>query len=203
MKQKYWLFNVLFLLFFANAIASEVNPSAKPKIYVSTHRGIDYYHMKYTLTPDNVELTLPTYHKYGPSEYFFEYGNFQLFIPKEKFPISAPNCNTHIILRMPMTMGDVFAKRYYTSEQERYIAEKRAVYDKIKQIKESGRGELEVVVELNPYVKVKQEEPLEVELEWCNVFFRDAYGQYIDYVGPLKWTIPRINKKLFKRLEKK
>tara|TARA_Y100000031_G_C8083455_1_gene320759 strand:+ start:137 stop:739 length:603 start_codon:yes stop_codon:yes gene_type:complete len=198
-----YLFTALLLLVSFCAIAADSNSSADQKIYVSRHKGIDYYHIKYTLTSENIALTLSTYHKYGPSEYFFEYGNFQLFIPKEKFPIPAPNCNTHIILRMPMTMGDVFADKYHTPEEEQYIAEKKAIYDKIKEIKESGKGELDVVVELNPYVKVKQDEPLEVELEWCNVLFRDAYGQYIDYVGPLKWTIPRVNEELLDNLGKK
>jgi len=35
-------------------------------------------------------------------------------------------------------------------------------------------------LELNPYVKVLNKDPLQVELGYCNVFFRHRDGDYYD-----------------------
>ena len=151
------------------------------QIYTAVGKYGDYYHIKYTLTPENMLLTLKGYYKYGPSVYDFNDGCFQVFIPKNKFPIPAPNSKGYIILRMPSTTS-------YNPNKDKLIAEKRVLYDRIKEMKESGKGVITVVIELNPVIVIKNKEPLEVELEGANVFFREAYGKYIDYVGPLKET---------------
>jgi hypothetical protein len=80
---------------------------------------------------------------------------------------------------MPMTLGDV-------TNKEEYIAEKKALFDRIKQMKEAKKGNIDVVIELNPYIVIKIKEPLSIELTECNVFFRDAGGRYINYVGKLQ-----------------
>lgn len=139
----------------------------------------DYYHIKFTLTSENTLLALKSYDKYGPSKYEFEDGMFQVFIPKDKFPIPAPNCKEYIILRMPMTLSD-------NPSKDKFIAEKRVIFNKIKEMKESGKGQVEVVIQLNDNgedIKIKSKDPLALELEGCNVWFRDAHGRYIDYVG--------------------
>jgi len=69
------------------------------------------------------------------------------------------------------------------------------LYNRIKEMKESGRGSVDVVIELNPYVRVKSKNPLELELTNRNVFFRSAHGRYIDYVGQLYSQKSKINKK--------
>ena len=163
---------------FAIATADEDNTA----IYTAKGKYWDYYHIKFTLTPDNTLLTLKGYYKYGPSKYEFEDGMFQVFIPKNKFPIPAPNCKEYIILRMPGTLDD-------SPHKEQYVAEKKALFDRIKEMKESGKGQVDVVIQLNESnfgIKVKSKNPLKVEIEGANVFFRDAHGRYIDYVGPLK-----------------
>jgi hypothetical protein len=35
------------------------------------------------------------------SEFDDDWGQFEVFIPKEHFPVAAPNCRKNIILRMP------------------------------------------------------------------------------------------------------
>jgi hypothetical protein len=43
-----------------------------------------------------------------------------------------------------------------------------------------------VVRELNPYVKVINRTPLRLQLTQCNVFFRHAFGGYVDDTQPLQ-----------------
>lgn len=149
------------------------------KIYTASGKYQDYYHVKFMLTPENTLLALKGYDKYGPSIYEFSDGLFQVFIPKDKFPIPAPNSKGYIILRMPMTITD-------NPKKDEWIAEKKVLFDKIKEMKESGKGSVEVVVELSSDVKIMNKDPLVLELEGANVFFRNAHGKYIDYVGALK-----------------
>ncbi|MFK3862270.1 hypothetical protein [Pseudoalteromonas rhizosphaerae] len=79
---------------------------------------------------------------------------------EEYFPITAPMCKKNIIIRMP-----------YSKSEKR----KRALYNALLLSKT-----MTVILELNPYVKVLQKEPLQVELENCNVFFRHKAGDYFD-----------------------
>ena len=161
-------------------ISSVAFTESDSQIYVAPGKYLDYYHIKYTLTPENTLLTLKGYYKYGPSNYDFTDGLFQIFIPKNKFPIPAPNSKGYIILRMPMTISD-------DPDKNEWIAEKKVLFDQIKEMKESGKGRVDVIVELHPqYVNVIQDDPLILELDGANVWFRNAHDKYIDYVGPLK-----------------
>ena len=54
-----------------------------------------------------------------------------------------------------------------------YIAQKQALYFKIVEMMAAKKGEVEVVLELS-------------ESGPRNLFFRDAGGKYIDYVGQYK-----------------
>jgi hypothetical protein len=159
------------------AIAEEVN------IYVAPGKYSDYYHLKFTLTADNVyqkppsERYLPDNRKLGSN--FTVGGQFEVYIPKKQFPIQAPNCKDYILLRMPWTNPDF-------PNSISFVKEKKILFEKIEAIKRGEIAAVDVVIELNPYVKVKNMKPLRLELEECNVFFRHASGRYIDYVGPLK-----------------
>lgn len=122
------------------------------EIKVNTGKYSDYYHMKYELTSGNYSVN---------SEYgFSKGGQFEVFVPKERFPIAAPSCKKDIIIRMPHSG---FEKR------------KRALYNELLLSKT-----ITVTLELNPYVKVLKKDPLQVELKYCNVFFRQKAGDYFD-----------------------
>ena len=69
---------------------------------------------------------------------------------------------------------------------DQYISEKQELFTRIKEMVESQRGSVEVTIELNPFVNILSENPLEIELSGRNIFFRQAHGRYIDYVGTLK-----------------
>ena len=182
------------------------------QIYTSTTKGMTYYHIKYILTPENtllpndpkvvVEFGLKrnaeNYRKEIIDEQsinFKGYGQFEIFIPVEEF-LFAHHKSGYVIVRMPQTLGD---NEYSTHSKDTKgydcVVEKQALYNRIKEMKESGKGSVDVVIELNPYVRVKSKNPLELELTNRNVFFRSAHGRYIDYVRQLYSQKPRINKK--------
>ncbi len=155
------------------------------EIHVSPGKYNDYYHLRFTLTPENCSLSVsPTerQHRYANNNTYelSEGGQFEVFIRKQAFPIPAPHTDSdYLILRMPYTNPNL-------PEANRHIATKRALFNQIQAMKSKGQGSVEVTIELNPYVTVLKHEPLTLELSGRNVFFRQALGQYIDYVGPLK-----------------
>ena len=155
------------------------------EVYVSPGKYNDYYHLRFALTPENCELNTSLterQHRYANNNAyaFSEGGQFEVFIRKQAFPISAPHTSSgFLILRMPWTDPD-------SPDARRHIADKRALFDQILAMKSEGKGSVEVTIELNPYVTVLNHDPLKLELSGRNVFFRQAQEQYIDYVGPLK-----------------
>ncbi|USE35832.1 hypothetical protein [Endozoicomonas sp. SCSIO W0465] len=120
------------------------------EIKVTPGKYSNYYHFQYKLRPDHYEINK----KYG----FNPGGQFEVLVPKAYFPIPAPNCNRNIIIRMP-----------YSSKE----ATKKMLYDELLQNKE-----VTVTLEANPYVTVLQEEPIKLQLQYCNVFFRHRGGDY-------------------------
>ncbi|WP_252179496.1 hypothetical protein [Endozoicomonas sp. 4G] len=137
----------LIILFFWIAF-----PLQALEITVNPGKYSKYYHFQYELRPGHYEINK----KYG----FNAGGQFEVFVPKEYFPISAPNCNKNIIIRMP------YSKKETT---------KKALYDKLLQNKS-----VTVTLEANPYVTVIQEKPVKLQLQYCNVFFRQRAGDYYD-----------------------
>lgn len=121
-------------------------------IKINPGKYSDYYHMQYELKAGQYSLNA----NYG----FNPGGQFEVLVPKEYFPIAAPNCNKNIIIRMPY------------SNQE---AKKRALYNKL-----LASESVLVTLELNPYMKVLTKQPLRIELQYCNVFFRHRAGDYFD-----------------------
>ena len=170
-----------FLVFMESSYAESAN-----SIVVAAGKCNDYYHVKVTLTPENSELTVsfderPQTTPYIDNKYeFSSWGQFEVFVDRNVFPVPAPHfTKKYLILRMPGTKPG-------SEKAKKYIEEKRRLFEEIKNMKLSGKGQVEVIVELNPYINVLSKDPLRVELSGRNIFFRDAHGRYIDYLGPLK-----------------
>src|SRR5262245_8695579 len=106
-------------------------------------------------------------------------GQVELKLRREKFPVPAPNCRGSIILRMPWT-----SPRAKGANEK--IAVKEELLKRIRALETHPNEVLPVVIELNPYVEVVSRTPLKLQLTQCNVFFRDAYGAYVDAIGPVK-----------------
>lgn len=108
---------------------------------------------------------------------FKKHGQFEIFIPVEKFPLVHYKSG-YMIVRMAQTLVD---NEYSTHSKDPkrydYVAEKQALYTRIKEMVKSKKGEVEVILEF-PHSNSKKINR--------NVYFRCAKGQYIDYVGQLK-----------------
>jgi hypothetical protein len=139
-----YLSTIIFLLASFQVNAQEIS--------VNSGKYSDYYHIEYELISGNYSINS----KYG----FNDGGQFEVLVPKENFPISAPHCNKNIIIRMP-----------YSANEKR----KRALYNDLLASKS-----IKVILELNPYIKVLSKAPLKIELKQCNVFFRHRAGDYYD-----------------------
>jgi len=75
------------------------------EIKVNSGKYSDYYHIQYELTSGNYSVN---------SEYGFNKGGqFEVFVPKEHFPISAPSCNKNIIIRMPYSNSEKRKRTLY------------------------------------------------------------------------------------------
>jgi len=154
---------VFYTLGCANLLANDnLNTN---QIVVNHGKYSDYYHIKYTLKKNNFNLE-----KNGFSG---EDGQFEIYLNKNNFPVSSPNCKDELILRMPSTLSD-------NKNRNKSIKEKNELYKKIKNVNEGNLNELDVIIELNPYIKVKNKTPLTLELEKCNIFFRTKKNNYIN-----------------------
>jgi hypothetical protein len=156
---------------------------AELQLTQSKSGGITFYHMAFSLTPTNSTLEVPPCFQNSQwrpetNSAFREDGFFEVFIRAPEFPIAAPNCPSDwIILRMPATLNDA-------GQREVKIAQKKALWDRLQKIYSRKAGSQEVIIELNPYLRVIDPSPPKVELQYCNVFFRHAHGAYVPYTGP-------------------
>jgi len=144
-------------------------------IVINQGRYGPYYHLRLSLTADIIEFA-------QSDRVARSGGQFELKLRREKFPVPAPNCRGPIILRMPWTSP-------HSVEATKKIAGKEDLLKRIWALEKLPTEALSVVIELNPYVEVVSHTPLKVQLTQCNVFFRDAYGAYVDDTGPVK--VPR------------
>jgi hypothetical protein len=143
-----------------------------PTIVVNAGRYGPYYHLRLMLTATMIDFAASDRRARSG-------GQFELRLRPEHFPIPAPHCRSSLILRMPWTaptVPDAAAK----------IAVKQALLARILALEQAPQAVVWVVVELNPYVQVVSRTPLRLQLTQGNVFFRHAFGGYIDSMGPLE-----------------
>jgi len=180
-----------------------ISPLTAQDVAINTTLGKDgversYYHLKYTLTRENSTLVTPKewlqchycvvwqepinpkgcYHNRC---YWDGSGNFIVYIKKDVFPIPS-GCNSDWLkLEMkPNRSGRV----YETSEAalSHALESKRQLWLQIIELHEARLEQLEVVLELNPYVTVLSESPLRLKLDHCNLYFRTADNAYVDHL---------------------
>lgn len=139
--------------------------------------------MTFTLTPSNTSLNIkpdyvPDFLKFlskKRQQGDFVDGFFLVYVPRGKFPLRARNYTKFITLIMPKTEEN--------EQKNQFVAEKKALFDKITQMVNSGTGSVEVILDLNKYVQIVKKEPHIVELEDSVVYFRDVNGQYIGHTN--------------------
>jgi hypothetical protein len=145
--------------------------AAGPSLVVQASRYGPYYHMRFGLTAAAIDFAASD-RRARPG------GQFELRLRPEQFPIPAPHCRDALILRMPWTGPDV-------PDAAAKIAAKQALLARIVALAQVPNDIVPVVLELNPYVEVISRAPLRLQLTQCNVFFRQAFGGYVDRTGPL------------------
>ncbi|MBM7072175.1 hypothetical protein JQC92_09065 [Shewanella sp. 202IG2-18] len=159
------------------------NERVKVHAYTSS-KGFTFRNFSFMLTPENtvlasdVRLRRKSYSR-NASNYrneildeksinYIEYGQFQVFIPKEKFPLKN-SADSFVIARMPQTSpGD--------PEYDKHVKKKKQLYERISRMVKEGEGSVQVVFEF-PH-------PNSEKIE-ANVYFRSYNGDYIDKVGKL------------------
>lgn len=144
---------------------------AEPPIVVQQGRYAPYYHLPIGLTAADLDLDASDRRARSG-------GQFELRMHRERFPVAAPHCRGTIILRMPWTAPD-------TPDAADKIAAKQALLARIRALAKAPGDVVPVVLELNPYVEVVSRAPLRLQLTQCNVFFRQAYGGYVDHTRPI------------------
>ena len=141
-------------------------------IVVNPGRYGPYYHMRFMLTAAAIDFTASDRRARSG-------GQFELRLWPEHFPIPAPHCRSSLILRMPWTAPNV-------PEATKKIVAKQALLERILSLEHNPNAVVPVVLELNPYVELISSTPLRLQLTQCNVFFRHAFGGYVDDAEPLQ-----------------
>ncbi len=183
-----WVFGILVFLFttYISYVLTQQYSSKEARIFVFSDKYTDYCFMNFTLTPDNTVLILKS--DFLPDFLFsflkkfitpeFLDGFFTIYIPRNKFPILAGNNNQYISIIMPKTNSDILQKN-------KFVAKKKALFDKIVNMVNSGCGQVEIVLDLSQYyMRVKEKVPFILKLEGSIVYFREVNGMYIDHVEP-------------------
>ena len=158
------LFAVFLVCVFVVVSACSLPANQRQAQYVTnTVNGKDYYHIMYVLRAESVE----SMDELNRREFYDRGGQFELRILKAFFPVSAPNCQSSVILRMPWV------------NSEAALASKYELYKQLLSLyKYKNTSPLPIAIELNPYVNFDEQG---IFLTHCNVFFRHSGGEYIPH----------------------
>ena len=128
-----------------------MSPSQAQEITINKGIYASYYHMAYQLDPETYTV--------NTGENFNGSGQFEVLVPKELFPVPAPFCPQDVMIRMPLSNNNIESKKLY-------------------ELLIKGNAKIDVVVELNPHFIGISTDPRELELLFCDVFFRHKHGDY-------------------------
>ncbi|KAF5419870.1 MAG: hypothetical protein C5S49_00030 [Candidatus Methanogaster sp.] len=95
-----------------------------------------------------------------------DWGQFEILIPKNRFPIPAPNCRKNIILRMPAVAPDA-------PDREKQMEFRWQIFRSLHDLIDNKVEHLEVFIASGPYMSVdKHGKPV---LQYCNAYFSTKY----------------------------
>lgn len=93
-----------------------------------------------------------------------DWGQFEVLVPKERFPIPAPNCRKNVILRMPAVGPDA-------PDRERRVEWRWTLFRALHDLASGRIEEVETALLPGPYMKTDGSgRPV---LEYCNAYFND------------------------------
>jgi hypothetical protein len=152
-------------------VSVRASDPAVAEITVTPSRYGPYYHLRFELTAAAIDFA-------KSDRVASSGGQFELQLRPEYFPVPAPHCRSSLSLRMPWTAP-------HTPAAAKKITAKQALLARIWALEQTPEEKVPVIIELNPYVEVISPAPLRLQLTQCNIFFRHAFGGYIDDSGPL------------------
>jgi hypothetical protein len=91
------------------------------------------------------------------------WGQFEVLIPKERFPVPAPNCKKNIILRMPGVSPN-------DRSRSAKLDARWDLFQSLYAVKEGKKESILVYIASGPYMKTKKDGA--GELEYCNAFIK-------------------------------
>jgi len=97
------------------------------------------------------------------SAFDFDGGQFQVLIPKEHFPVPAPNCEKNVIFRVPWVAHE-------DPLRSAKLDARWNLFQSLYAVKEGKRESILVYVASGPYMKTKKDGTR--ELEYCNAFIK-------------------------------
>lgn len=181
-----WGLVVLAFLFIAEipCVLTRAFSSTSATISVISDNKGEYRFLNFKLTPDNTVLNLKSdllpdflyFFLKKSSNNDFLNGSFVIYIPRREFPIPSISSTQYISVIMPVT--DI-----HNPNKDKLIAEKKALFNRIVNMVNSGTGEVEVVIDLNRCVLIKDGNPALLKIDGAHVYFRDVNGRYINYSG--------------------
>lgn len=118
----------------------------------------------FTLTADNIASILPPRNT-SESEFSRRWGEFEIRVPKGRFPLPAPHCRSTVILRMPARVPG----RRSSAERLRLRWE---LFQSIWQIVADRHGELTLTLAQEPYTRRGLDG--KYTLEYCNAYIEPA-----------------------------
>jgi hypothetical protein len=156
------------------------NASSASGVVINESNGHTYFHLAHTLEMGDFTLIHPD--EYFDPKYpdiageckFASNGSFTLYINKASFPIPAPNCNSRW-LKVTMKGG-----------KQSGVESKHTLWKQIQRVETGELDTIEVIIELNPYISIVNNDPLELELDYCNLWFRTAHGEYVAHTESFK-----------------
>lgn len=100
------------------------------------------------------ETTLESFEK--------DWGQFEVLIPKQRFPVPAPNCRKNVILRMPAVAPDA-------PDHELEIRRRWIMFQSLHNLARNRIESVQTRLAAGPYMKFDDDrQPV---LEYCNAYF--------------------------------
>ena len=159
------------------AIKTETTSRSNTQIQAHSAGGKTYFHLELELHAHDLITSGPVMER-ELAYHLTDGGQFEIYIQPELIPASKPDCQQGIIVRMPWTNPK-------SPNADIAVKKKKLLYTQIMQLRANNSIIQKVVVELNPYISINSDNPKNISLTQCNVFFRHARGEYIDKLGPL------------------
>lgn len=142
--------------------------------YENSFQGRTYHHAVLQLSPDlfsNDEARRDPEIGYR----FSDGGLFEIYLKPEAFGPAAGHCEI-VKVRMPWTDPSA-------ADSAGKVAGKKGLFDRIEKLRRGDSAGIKLVLQLDPYLSV--EPSSDYKLTQCLVFFRTAFGGYVDHPNPI------------------